>query len=78
MYGYRLTIAFGRNSIVGTTVKQPASLPRDLLADEEHTKYRGDKVYAAMTAGQDGVWGTTMCQGAEAPALDKLLSLYPL
>jgi hypothetical protein len=71
MYWYRLTTAFGRNSIVGTTVKHPESLPGDLLADEKHTKHCGDKVYAAVTAGQDCVLGAAMCQGADSAALSQ-------
>ncbi len=71
MYWYRLTIAFGRNSIVGTTAKHPESLPKDLLADEKHTKHCGDKVYAAMTAGQDCVLGAAMCRGADSAALSQ-------
>jgi len=71
MYWYRLTTAIGRNSIVGTTVIHPESLPRDLLADEKHTRHGGDKVYAAVTAGQDCVLGAAMCQGADAAALSQ-------
>jgi hypothetical protein len=69
MYWYRLTTALGRNSIVGTTVIHPERLPTDLLADEKHTKHGGDKVYAAVTAGQGCVLGAAMCQGADAAAL---------
>jgi hypothetical protein len=71
MYWYRLTTAVGRNSIVGTTVKYPESLPEDLLADEKHTKHCGDKVYAAVTVGQDCVLGAAMCQGADSAALSQ-------
>jgi hypothetical protein len=45
MYWYRLTAAWGRNSLVGTTVKDPERLPQDLLADEKHTTHQGDKAY---------------------------------
>ncbi len=69
MYWYRLTVAFGRNSIVGTTVKHPDKLPRNLLADEKHTKHCGDKVYVAMTAGQDCVLGAAMCPCADSASL---------
>ena len=69
MYWYRLTTAVGRNSIVGTTVKYPGSVPTDLVADEKHTKHCGDKVYAAVTAGQDCILGAAMCRGADATAL---------
>lgn len=38
MYWYRAYIFLGCNSIVGTTVKNPARLPKHLLADEKHTR----------------------------------------
>lgn len=71
MYWYRLTNALGRNSIVGTTVQNPERLPRDLLADEKHTKHCGNKVYAAITAGLGCVLGAAMCRTADAAALCK-------
>ena len=46
---------------MGTTVKRPESLPADLLADEKHTKHRGDKVYVAVTAGRNGILDAAMC-----------------
>ena len=53
MYWYRLQCSLGRLSVVGTTVMQPESLPRDLVADEKHTRRCGQKAYVAMTAGAD-------------------------
>ena len=69
MYWYRLVTAFGRNSIAGTTVKHPENLPKDLLADEKHTKHRGEKVYVATTVGDDCILGAAMCKDADAVAL---------
>ena len=69
MYWYRLTAAFGRNSIVGTTVKHPEALPKDLLGDEKHSKHRGEKVYLATTVGKDCVLGAAACAGADGAAL---------
>ena len=34
MFWYRAWLAFGRPSLVGTTVKEPQTLPRALVADE--------------------------------------------
>ena len=39
----------------GTTVKDAAKLPKDLLADEKHTGFSGEKAYIATTVGHDGV-----------------------
>ena len=69
MYWYRLATAFGRNSITGTTVKHPENLPKDLLADEKHTKHGGEKVYVATTVGNDCMLGAAMCKNADAVAL---------
>jgi len=43
MYWYRLEQLLGRNSSVGTTIKNPESLPKHLLADKKHSCIRGDK-----------------------------------
>ena len=51
MYWYRLEVSLGRNSIVGTTVRQGA-LPEHLLADEHHQTLDGDKVYIATTVAE--------------------------
>lgn len=71
MYWYRLTTAIGRNSIVGTTVKDGGKVPGDVVADEKHTKHCGDKAYAAVTVGQDCMLGAAMCRSADAAALSQ-------
>ncbi len=68
-YWYRLENRFGRNSIVGTTVKQADKLPKDLLADEKHTRFNGDKAYIATTVGQDCVLGASIVLGADEVSL---------
>ncbi len=69
MYWYRLGVAWGRNSLVGTTVKDPKRLPQDLLADEKHTSHRGEKAYIATTVGADCTLGVSLCHGADAGEL---------
>ena len=64
MHWYRMAISFGRSSIVGTTVKDPENLPKDLLADEKHTSIRGDRIYGAMTAGNGCILGASICNSA--------------
>jgi hypothetical protein len=68
-YWYRLENRFGRNSIVGTTVKKAENLPKDLLADEKHTHFHGDKAYIATTVGQDCVLGASIALGADEDSL---------
>ena len=65
MYWERLVLSFGRNSIVGTTVKQPDKLPVDLLADEKHTRLNGEKVFVATTVGDDCVLGASVAKQAD-------------
>lgn len=60
MYWYRLTTRFGRNNIVGTTIKDPSHLPQDLLADEKHTHFNGHKAYVATTVGANCILGTSI------------------
>ena len=66
MYWYRLSISFGRASIVGTTVKDPENLPQDIAADEKHTSLQGDKAYIATTVSEGCVLGASVCEGADA------------
>jgi hypothetical protein len=68
-YWYRLENRFGRNSLVGTTVKQVENLPKDLLADEKHTHFNGAKAYIATTVGHDCVLGASVALGADEDSL---------
>jgi hypothetical protein len=47
MYWYRLEVALGHNSVVGTTVRR-ADLPRHLLADEHHQTRDGHPLLPAQ------------------------------
>ena len=67
-FWYRLELTFGRNSIVGSTVKT-APIPRDLLADEHHQKQCGEKVYIATTVGSGCVLGAELCETASTEDL---------
>ena len=51
MFWYRLEQSLGRNSVVGTTVRDPRALPHHLAADEHHARLRGQDAYVAVTAG---------------------------
>ena len=68
-YWYRLENRLGRNSLVGTTVKDGAILPKNLLADEKHTYFNGEKAYMATTVGDDCVLGASLTLGADAESL---------
>jgi hypothetical protein len=69
MYWYRLTQNLGRNSIIGTTIKDPHKLPDHVLADEKHTKLNGQKAYIALTVGLDCMLGASIATLADEKQL---------
>lgn len=69
MYWYRIEKSLGRNSIVGTTVRNSADIPADVAADEKHTWILGDKVYIATTVGSGCILGASIAKDAGEEAL---------
>ncbi|HNT74455.1 MAG TPA: hypothetical protein PKH77_05485 [Anaerolineae bacterium] len=69
MYWDRLIRQFGRNSVVGTTVKAPETLPAHLLADEKHAWLNGEKVYVTTTVGGECVLGASVSRTADTDGL---------
>ncbi len=61
---YRLTTRMGRYTMVGTTVKQPDKLPKDVGADETHTAISGQTVSCATTVAEQCVLGASLSVGA--------------
>ena len=50
MYWYRQLERFGKNTIMGNTVRDPARLPVHLSADEHHADWCcGEKEFVAFT-----------------------------
>jgi hypothetical protein len=72
MFWYRLAVGFGRNSIVGTTVRR-TPVPEHLLADEHHQPRDGAKNYLATTVGAGCCLGAALAQAAGA---DDLTTAY--
>lgn len=75
-YWYRLENRLGRNSVVGTTVKEPEKLPEDILADEKHTRLNGHKVYIATTVADDCVLGASVALEADADGLEEAYGYF--
>ena len=73
MYWQRLMARFGTTDIVGTSIKDPQHLPKDLLADEKHTHFNGEKAYIATTVGSDCVLGASIILSATE---EQLTSAY--
>jgi hypothetical protein len=65
MYWQRLVTRLGQNDLVGTTIKDPKSLPDHLLADEKHTRLNGEKAYIATTVAADCVLGVSVTIAAD-------------
>jgi hypothetical protein len=76
MYWYRIITSLGRNSVVGTTIYDSKNIPKDLLADEKHTKLGGLKVFIATIAGYGCVLCSQVCPGAGAKDLTKGYSVF--
>lgn len=76
MYWYRLEESLGRNSIVGTTIRNPESLPKHLLADEKHSRIRGDKAYVATTVGNQCILGASVAEDAGEKSLTKAYGVF--
>jgi hypothetical protein len=75
MYWYRLEISLGRNSIVGTTLRQ-TDLPEHLLADEHHQTRDGEKNYIATTVGGGCCLGAALAQTAGAEDLQAAYRVF--
>lgn len=65
MFWQRLLEQLGRNSLVGTTVRDPARLPQHLAADEHHADWAGKKGYVTMTAGGNCILGVAITRAAD-------------
>lgn len=75
-YWYHLTSRFGRYDLVGTIIKEPSCLPKDLLADEKHTHFNGEKAYIATTVGADCVLGASLSLAADESALTRAYGYF--
>jgi hypothetical protein len=75
MYWYRLEVSLGRNSIVGTTVRQ-AEAPEHLLADEHHQTLDGEKVYVATTVAEGCCLGASLSQNADEVGLTEAYGVF--
>jgi hypothetical protein len=76
MYWYRLEQSLGRFSLVGTTVKSPEQLPKDLVADEKHSWLKGERVYIATTAAKDCILGASVATSASQVDLEKAYGVF--
>ena len=76
MFWYRVEQSIGRNSIVGTTVRNPKDIPVHLAADEKHTRINGEKTYVATTVGCGCILGAAVSQDAGEKTLTYAYQVY--
>jgi hypothetical protein len=76
MYWYRMEQSLGRNSLVGTTVRNPDDIPEHLGADEKHTRILGNKVYVATTVGSQCILGASISKDAGEKALKDAYQVF--
>ena len=76
MYYYRAWASWGRNSLVGTTVKDPARLPAHLVADEKHTWRTGEKQYLATTVGGGCILGAELVSESTTAGLTQAYGVF--
>jgi hypothetical protein len=76
MYWHRIEKSIGRNSIVGTTVRNPEDVPKHLSADEKHTRILGDKTYVATTVGGGCILGASVAENAGEKSLTDAYQVY--
>ena len=75
MYWYRLFVSLARNSIVGTTIKRIPT-PVNLIADEEHTRTKGNKSYIATTIAKGCILGVEVAKSAGETDLKKAYNVF--
>jgi hypothetical protein len=76
MYWHRLVERLGRNSLVGTTVRDPDRLPLHLAADEHHVDWAGQKGYVATTVGGGCLLGVALTAAADDAHLREAYGVF--
>lgn len=60
----RAQLSLGRFSLVGTTIKHAEKLPEHLVADEKHTRLKGEKVFVTTTVAEGCILGANVVEEA--------------
>jgi hypothetical protein len=71
MFWYRAWLACGRPSLVGTTVKEPQKVPRDLVADEKLTQVARQQVDVPTTVGGGCCLGVSVVEAADTETVER-------
>ena len=76
MYWYKVAESLGKNSLVGTTLKNEKLLPKHINSDEKHTKLKGEKVYIATTVAEGCILGSELSRNAGEEGLTKAYGVF--
>jgi hypothetical protein len=76
MFWQRHLERLGRNSLVGTTVRAPNRLPQDLVADEHHVDWCGEKGYVAFTVAGGCTLGVALTESADEQHLTQAYGAF--
>jgi hypothetical protein len=76
MYWWRAFASLGRNSIVGTTVKDREKIPKDIAADEKKTRMNGKEINIATTAGDECLLGAAICTDRSEEGLKEAYNIF--
>ncbi|MEA1967521.1 MAG: hypothetical protein U9N77_04830 [Thermodesulfobacteriota bacterium] len=75
-FWYRIEQSLGKNSIVGTTIKDHSLLPEHVVADEKHSRMRGKKVYIPTTVASQCILGVSVTEDAGEKTLTKAYGVF--
>jgi hypothetical protein len=67
---------FGRFSIVGTTIKVPKLIPKDLTSDEKITFWNGQEVYGCITTGSNCILGADISHTEDEEGLKQSYQVF--
>jgi len=76
MFWQRHLERLGCNSLVGTTVRHASRLPEDLVADEHHVDWCGEKGYVAFTAAGGCTLGVALTESADEQHLAQAYGVF--
>ncbi len=76
MFCYRSVVSMGNFSVTGTTVKSEDKLPENLVADEKHTRIKGEKAYIATTASNECLLGVQISKTADEIGIEEAYGVF--
>ena len=76
MFWFRQMERLGRNSLVGTTIRDPEKLPEHLAADEHHAHWCGKKGYIATVASGGCLLGVALTDEADQKHLQPAYGVF--